>query len=54
MKAESDAVKAYSERAEQASELGLKALAIDLEDMIRDETNHKEEVEKILNGWNIS
>ena len=49
--AESAAIRAYTERAEQAAELGFKALAIDLEDMIRDETNHKEEVEKILSGW---
>lgn len=53
LKAETNAVNSYTKRAEQASELGLKALAVDLEDMIRDETNHKEEVEKILSGWNV-
>ena len=53
MKAESKAVQAYTERAEQANKLGFKALALDLEDMIRDESNHKEEVAKILSGWNL-
>lgn len=50
-KAESRAVSQYKERAKEAEELGFKALAIDLEDMIRDETKHREEVEKILSGW---
>jgi len=53
MKAEERAVASYTERAEQAADLGYKSLALDLEDMIRDETNHKEEVEKILAGWNL-
>lgn len=51
--AETKAVAAYTERAKQADELGLKSLALDLEDMIRDESNHKEEIEKILSGWNL-
>lgn len=53
MKAETKAIQNYTERAEQAAELGYKALSIDLEDMIRDETNHKEESQKILSGWSI-
>jgi len=53
MKAEDKAIQAYTKRAEQASELGYKALSMDLEDMIRDETNHKEEVSKILQGWTL-
>jgi bacterioferritin len=51
LKAEGFAVEGYTKRAEQAASLGYKALALDLEDMIRDETNHKEEVAKILSGW---
>jgi bacterioferritin len=51
LSAESKAVQAYTERAEQAAQLGYKALALDLEDMIRDESNHREEVAKILAGW---
>lgn len=49
--AEGNAVVAYTQRAQQADALGLKALALDLEDMIRDESNHQEEVSKILAGW---
>lgn len=51
MHAESRAINDYKKRAEEAFELGFKALALELEDMVRDETNHKEEVEKILSGW---
>lgn len=51
MHAESRAINAYKKRSEEAFELGFKALALELEDMVRDETNHKEEVEKILSGW---
>ena len=50
MKAEQAAIKSYTERSEQAKQLGLLALSLDLEDMVRDETNHSEEVEKILAG----
>lgn len=50
-KAESAAIQNYTKRAEQAEALGFKSLAMDLEDMIRDETNHKEETEKILAEW---
>lgn len=53
LEAETNAVKNYTLRAEQAANLGLKALSIDLEDMVRDESNHKEEVERILKGWPI-
>lgn len=53
LKAETRAIAAYTQRAKQAEALGFKSLSIDLEDMIRDETNHKEEVEKILKDWNL-
>lgn len=53
LKAETKAVAAYTQRAEEANALGYKALALDLEDMIRDESNHREEVEKILKDWPI-
>ena len=51
MAAESRAITSYKQRSEEASSLGFVALALELEDMVRDETNHKEEVEKILSGW---
>jgi len=53
LEAESQAIENYKARAIQADELGFKALALDLEDLVRDETNHKEETEKILRDWPI-
>lgn len=46
--AESDTVKRYEERMKQAEELGLTELVVQLEDMIADETRHKEEVDRLL------
>lgn len=51
--AETQAVIAYTARAEEAAALGLKGLSVDLEDMIRDETNHKEETQRILRDWQL-
>jgi len=51
LEAETAALKQYSIRAEEAAEFGDRALAIDLEDMIRDESNHAEETLRMLNGW---
>lgn len=47
--AEQDTIKRYETRMEQAEELGLTELVIKLEHMIADETNHKEELERLLN-----
>lgn len=49
--AERQAVKDYTERARQADELGDKGLAVQLEDMVRDESGHSEETERILKDW---
>ncbi len=51
--AERRAVKDYTTRAMQADELGDKGLAVQLEDMVRDETGHSEETERILKDWPI-
>lgn len=51
LEAESKAVAGYTERAEQAKKAGHMGLAIQLEDMIRDETEHYEETKKILEDW---
>ncbi len=48
VKAESDTIVRYKQRMEEAEELGLTELVIKLEDMIADETGHKEEMERIL------
>lgn len=49
--AELKAVAAYTARATEAEEFGDKALAIQLEDMIRDESRHAEETERMLRDW---
>ncbi|MEM1331007.1 MAG: ferritin-like domain-containing protein [Planctomycetota bacterium] len=49
--AESDAAARYKERSEQAEALGLKGLQVQLEDMIRDETGHMEETQRMLEDW---
>ena len=46
--AERRAVEDYTKRAEQADEFGDKGLAVQLEDMVRDESGHAEETERIL------
>ncbi|MCA9231900.1 MAG: ferritin-like domain-containing protein [Planctomycetales bacterium] len=49
--AELSAVAAYTARAKEAEEFGDKALTVQLEDMIRDESGHAEEVEQMLRDW---
>ena len=49
--AESQAVKDYAQRIEEAEEYGDKGLAITLEDMLSDETGHSEETERMLRDW---
>lgn len=51
LEAELQAGKDYIERAEQADEYGDKGLAVQLEDMVRDETGHAEETAKLLKNW---
>src|SRR5699024_4969326 len=47
-KSEADTIERYEQRAKQAEELGLTELVVQREDMIADETKHKEEVERPL------
>ncbi len=49
--AEKQAGKDYTQRAEQADAYGDKGLVVQLEDMVRDETGHAEETERILRDW---
>jgi bacterioferritin len=49
--AEKRAVADYTQRAMDADEFGDKGLAVQLEDMVRDETGHKEETERMLRDW---
>ena len=51
LEAEQQAVKDYSQRAKEADEFGDKGLAVQLEDMVRDESGHSEETARILTDW---
>lgn len=49
--AERQATADYTQRAVEADEYGDKGLAVNLEDMVRDESGHSEETERILRDW---
>jgi len=49
--AEKQAITDYDQRIEQAEAFGDIGLKVDLENQIADETRHKEEIERILAGW---
>ena len=51
LKAEIQAGKDYTQRAKEAEAYGDKGLAVQLEDMVRDEMGHSEETERILRDW---
>jgi bacterioferritin len=51
LRAEQQAIAQYSERAEQARQAGDIGLAVQLENMVQDETTHFEETKKILAEW---
>ncbi len=53
LQAEKDTIERYEERIRQAEELGHTGLKIRLEDLIVDETEHKEEMERILTNWSV-
>jgi bacterioferritin len=51
VEAERLAVESYTARAQQAEAAGDKGLQVQLEDMVRDETEHLEETQRILRAW---
>jgi bacterioferritin len=51
LEAEQDAVRRYTQRAEDAEAYGDKGMVVQLEDMVRDESTHAEETERILRDW---
>jgi bacterioferritin len=53
LEAERQATKDYTKRAREADEIGDKGLAVQLEDMVRDESGHSEETERILTDWPV-
>jgi bacterioferritin len=51
LEAERQATKDYTQRAKEADVFGDKGLTVQLEDMVRDESGHSEETERILRDW---
>ena len=51
LEAEQRAVKNYTQRAKEAEAFGDKGLMVQLEDMVRDETGHMEETQRMLKDW---
>jgi bacterioferritin len=49
--AERQATRDYTQRAKEAEEYGDKGLMVQLEDMVRDESGHSEETERMLRDW---
>jgi bacterioferritin len=49
--AEEQAIADYNERIRQADGFGDLGLKSDLESQVADETRHKEELERIIAGW---
>ena len=53
LRTEHQATQEYVERAKEADEFGDKGLVVQLEDFIRDESNHVEETERMLRDWPV-
>jgi bacterioferritin len=51
LEAERKAVADYTQRARDAEALGDKGLVVQLEDMVREESTHAEETERMLRDW---
>lgn len=51
VEAEARAVAGYTQRAEDADAFGDIGLKVQLEDMVRDETQHREETARMLRDW---
>ncbi|MFC3040675.1 ferritin-like domain-containing protein [Virgibacillus xinjiangensis] len=54
LEAEKDTIERYETRKQQAEKLGYTELVVKLEDLIADETHHKEEVERLLSDPRLS
>ena len=53
LEAERTATHDYTRRAKEAEASGDKGLVVALEDIVRDESNHSEETERILRDWPV-
>jgi bacterioferritin len=49
--AERQAMQDYTRRAQEAEDFGDKGLAVQLENMVLDESGHADETERILRDW---
>lgn len=51
LQAEIDTIARYTRRVEQADAAGDIALKVELENLVAEETRHKEDLERVLKGW---
>lgn len=51
LQAEKDTIDRYTQRIKQADAAGEIGLRVDLEDIVAEETRHKEDLERLLLGW---
>ena len=51
LKAEEDTIARYTKRAEQAEACGEIAIKVELENLIVDETNHRDDIRRMLMDW---
>lgn len=51
LESEKETIARYTQRIKQAEAAGELGLKVDLEDLVADETNHKEDLERVLHGW---
>jgi bacterioferritin len=51
LQAEKDTIARYTQRVKQAEAAGELGLKVELEQLVSDETTHKEDIERILSGW---
>jgi bacterioferritin len=51
LQAEKDTIERYTQRIKQAEAIGDLALKVELETLVAEETRHKEDLERILFGW---
>jgi bacterioferritin len=51
LQAEKETIDRYTQRIKQADALGEVGLRVELENLVADETRHKEDIERMLFGW---
>jgi bacterioferritin len=51
LKAEKETIERYTKRIDQAEKAGEVGLKVELEDLVAEETRHKEDLERVLVGW---